>query len=266
MENLSKSKSYAPTQAMINNAKRGLALREKYNRGGLDTSEAGEQGIGSGVARARDIINGNLSIDSVKKMYNFFNRHEENYLPNKKEADGGPTAGMIAWLLWGGTAGRAWARKILKEEGSLKSFKRDITEQELSEEDKIVKEDLQITKSVNEELKQATFIVMVPDEVDLHGDVITEDEVRKACHNFNKFCMKANLFHLVQTDTFEIAESYIAPTDFILGDKFVKKGTWLCTLQVLDDKLWQLIKSGEVNGVSIGAMAKVEYLDGQPPD
>lgn len=261
MENLSKLKSYAPTQAMINNAKRGLALREKYNRGGLDTSEAGEQGIGSGVARARDIINRNLSIDSVKKMYNFFNRHEENYLPNKKEADGGPTAGTIAWLLQGGTAGRAWARKILKEEGILKSFKRDITEQELSEEDKIVKEDLQITKSVNEELKQATFIVMVPEEVDLHGDVTTEDEVRKACHNFNKFCMKANLFHLVQTDTFEIAESYIAPTDFILGDKFVKKGTWLCTLQVLDDKLWQLIKSGEVNGVSIGAMAKVEYLD-----
>lgn len=261
MENLSKSKSYATTQTMINNAKRGLALREKYNRGGLDTSEAGEQGIGSGVARARDIINGNLSIDSVKKMYNFFNRHEENYLPNKKEADGGPTAGTIAWLLWGGTAGRAWARKILKEEGILKSFKRDITEQELSEEDKIVKEDLQITKSVNEELKQATFVVMVPEEVDLHGDVTTEDEVRKACHNFNKFCMKANLFHLVQTDTFEIAESYIAPTDFILGDKFVKKGTWLCTLQVLDDKLWQLIKSGEVNGVSIGAMAKVEYLD-----
>lgn len=261
MENLSKSKSYAPTQAMINNAKRGLALQEKYNRGGLDTSEAGEQGIGSGVAHARDIINGNLSINSVKKMYNFFNRHEENYLPNKKEADGGPTAGTIAWLLWGGTAGRAWARKILKEEGILKSFKRDITEQELSEEDKIVKEDLQIAKSVNEELKQATFIVMVPEEVDLHGDVTTEDEVRKACHNFNKFCMKANLFHLVQTDTFEIAESYIAPTDFILGDKFVKKGTWLCTLQVLDDKLWQLIKSGEVNGVSIGAMAKVEYLD-----
>lgn len=261
MENLSKSKSYAPTQAMINNAKRGLALLEKYNRGGLDTSEAGEQGIGSGVARARDIINGNLSINSVKKMYNFFNRHEENYLPNKKEADGGPTAGTIAWLLWGGTAGRAWARKILKEEGILKSFKRDITERELSEEDKIVKEDLQIAKSVNEELKQATFIVMVPEEVDLHGDVTTEDEVRKACHNFNKFCMKANLFHLVQTDTFEIAESYIAPTDFILGDKFVKKGTWLCTLQVLDDELWQLIKSGEVNGVSIGAMAKVEYLD-----
>ena len=32
-------------------------------------------------------------------------------------------------------------------------------------------ETVQVVKSVNEELKQATFVVMVPDEVDLHGDV-----------------------------------------------------------------------------------------------
>jgi len=261
MENINKSKSYAPTEAMKNNAKRGLALREKYNRGGLDSSQAKEEGVGSGVARARDIINGNLSLDTVKRMHNFFNRHEANYDPGKKESDGGPTAGTIAWLIWGGSAGRAWSRKILKEEGILKSFRRDIREDELSTEDNIPKESLQITKAYNEELKQATFVVMVPDEVDLHGDVTTEEEVRKACHNFNKFCMKANLFHMVETDSFEFAESYIAPADFVLGDKFVKKGTWLCTLQVHDDNLWSLIKSGEINGVSIGALAKVEYLE-----
>jgi hypothetical protein len=251
-------KSYTPTEAIRNNAIRGLALREKYNRGGLSTNGAG---ITSSVARARDIINGNLSLDAVKKMYNFFNRHEDNYQPIKKEADGGPTAGTIDWLLCGGSAGRAWARKILKEEGILKSFRREITKEELSTEDMIPRESLQITKATNEELMQATFVVMVPEEVDLHGDVTTEDEIRKACHNFNKFCMKANLFHLVETDAFEFVESYIAPTDFILGDRFVKKGTWLCTIQCLDPKLWQLIKSGDINGVSIGALAKVEYLD-----
>lgn len=120
---------------------------------------------------------------------------------------------------------------------------------------------VQVVKSVNEELKQATFIVMVPDEVDLHGDITSEDEVRKACHNFNKFCGNANLFHVAQTDKFEFAESYIAPTDFVLGDKFVKKGTWLTTLQILDDTLWELVKSGEVNGVSIGAIASVTIIE-----
>jgi len=256
-----KAKSYKPSQAMVNNAKRGLALREKYGRGGLDTREAGKQGIGSGVARARDIIEGNLSLDTVKRMYSFFSRHEKNYQPKKKMPDGGATAGTIAYLTWGGSAGFAWARSILKKEGIVKSYNKDITDLELNTEDELPGVKLPITKAVDEDLKQATFIVMVPDEVDLHGDVTTEAEVRKACHNFNKYSMKANLFHLVETDTFEFCESYCAPSDFVLGDKFVRKGTWLATIQSLDDSLWTLIKSGEINGLSIGALASVQDIE-----
>lgn len=120
---------------------------------------------------------------------------------------------------------------------------------------------LKVEKALNEELKQATFIVMVPDEIDLHGDVTSVEEVRKACFNFNKYSMQANLFHLVETETFEFAESYIAPTDFVLGETEVKKGTWLATVQCLDDDLWELIKSGEICGLSIGALASVEEIE-----
>lgn len=118
-----------------------------------------------------------------------------------------------------------------------------------------------ITKSKNEDLMQATFVVMVPDEVDLHGDITSEEEIRKACHNFNKFSMQPNLFHLQETTTFEFAESYISPVDFVLEDKLIKKGTWLCTIQCLDPDLWALVKSGEINGVSIGALAVAEDLE-----
>jgi hypothetical protein len=261
MQEVLKAKSYKPTQAMINNAKRGLALREKYGRGGLDASQAKSEGVGSGVARARDIINGSLSLDTVKRMYAFFSRHEKNYQPKKKMPDGGATAGTVAWLLWGGSAGLAFARRILKQEEIVKSYNKDITDLELNTEDELPGVKLPITKALDEELKQATFIVMVPDEVDLHGDVTTEAEVRKACHNFNKYSMKANLFHLVETDTFEFCESYCAPSDFVLGDKFVRKGTWLATIQSLDDSLWTLIKSGEINGLSIGALASVQDIE-----
>jgi len=120
---------------------------------------------------------------------------------------------------------------------------------------------LQIRKSLNEELMQATFVVMVPDEPDVHGDITSLEEVRKACFNYNKFCMKANLFHITQTDTFEIAESYIAPVDFVLNERVVKAGTWLTTIQCKDSDLWELIKSGDINGVSIGALATVETLE-----
>lgn len=122
---------------------------------------------------------------------------------------------------------------------------------------------LKVEKATNEELKQATYIVLVPDEVDLQGDIVSEDEVRKACHDFNKYSMQANLFHLVETETFEFVESYIAPTDFMLGDKEVKKGTWLATVQALDDTLWELMKSGEICALSIGALASVEEIENE---
>jgi hypothetical protein len=258
VETINKAKSFAPTDAMRNNARRGLALREKYNRGGLDASQAKSEGVGSGVARARDIINGNLSLDTVKRMYAFFSRHEKNYNPKKKMPDGGPTAGTIAWLLWGGSAGLAFARRVLKQEDILKSYIKDITDTEVNSEDILPGVKLPVTKAVDEELKQVTYVAMIPDHTDLHGDYTSENEVRKAKESFNKSMMRANLFHLVMTDTFDVIESYLAPCDMVLNDQFVKKSTWLMTLQVHDDTLWQMIKDDEVTGISIGALASVE--------
>lgn len=120
---------------------------------------------------------------------------------------------------------------------------------------------VQITKAVNEELKQATFLVLAPDEVDLQGDTYSADEVRKACHNFNQHCMTANLLHLVETDTFDIVESYISPVDMILNDVVIKAGSWMSVLQIYSDEIWSEIKDGNLTGVSIGATANTEYLD-----
>lgn len=109
----------APIKAQ-DNAKRGLELRREWGRGGTAV----------GVARARDLSNGaDLSIDTIKRMAQF-NRHRQNYRPDKKESDGGPTAGTIAWLLWGGTEGVDWAIKISNEtmKKEIKSFPFEIKE------------------------------------------------------------------------------------------------------------------------------------------
>lgn len=264
-----KAKSYAPTEAMKNNARRGLALREKWKRGGLSTAEAGEQGIGSGVARARDIINGNLSLESVKRMYAFFSRHEKNYQPKKKMPDGGPTAGTIAWLIWGGSSGLAWSRSILRQEDILKSYQKEITKAELEAEDNLLGVNLPITKAVNEEKRLATFLVLEPQDDDgttndLHQDWYDAEMVEKSCHNFNRYCMKANLLHLMPTSDIEFLESYIQKADCILGDKYIKRGSWLATIYVHEtpegDKIWEGIKSGYFNGLSIQAMGTVENI------
>lgn len=118
-----------------------------------------------------------------------------------------------------------------------------------------------ISKSTDEALKQVTFVVMVPDVEDAHGDITSEDEVRKACHNFNTLCRTPNLFHLKSTNLFDFVESYIAPTDMKIGEHEVIKGTWLAVLQVHDDALWGEITSGNISGLSIGAVASVEELE-----
>ncbi len=90
-------------------ARRGLELRKKHGKGGLTTQEAGKQGIGSGVARATSLANGEkVSYEIIKRMAAFFSRHEKN------KSGGEDDAGRIAWMLWGSDAGRAWANRIIK--------------------------------------------------------------------------------------------------------------------------------------------------------
>lgn len=97
---------FVPPQTVRDNAKRGLELRAKHNRGGTEV----------GVARARDLSNGRaLSLDTIKRMVSYFARHE---VDKQGEGWGVDSAGYIAWLLWGGDAGRSWATKINNEQTS----------------------------------------------------------------------------------------------------------------------------------------------------
>jgi hypothetical protein len=92
-----------PTDAMAAEARRGLDWRKEYNRGGTAV----------GVARANQLVNKeNLSDDTVKRMHSYFSRHEvdkqgQGFSPGE---EGYPSAGRIAWALWGGDPGQSWAR------------------------------------------------------------------------------------------------------------------------------------------------------------
>lgn len=245
--------SYKTTQAMKNAARRGLELREKWNRGGLDTRQASSEGVGSGVARARDIIEGSLSLDSVKRMAAFFSRHEKNFRPDVKESDGGPTAGTIAWYLWGGSPGKAWSDSVLNREEKLEKdngFSIPLIEH--------------LSKATDNLLKQVTYVAMRANSTDSQGDFTSEEEVRKAKESFNKALKKknmSNLMHLYKTDSFEVIESYCSLAEMQIGDDKVYKGDWLITLQLFDDDLMNGILKGDFVGLSIGARAKVEYLE-----
>lgn len=91
-----------PTDSMVEEAQRGLDWREEFGRGGTEV----------GVARARDIINKReLSPETIRRMVSYFARHEVDKQGQgfSQGEEGYPSAGRIAWALWGGDAGKTWA-------------------------------------------------------------------------------------------------------------------------------------------------------------
>jgi hypothetical protein len=98
---------FSPPQGARNNAKRGLELRREFGRGGTAV----------GVARARDISNGkSLPLETINRMVSYFARHEVDKKGENWGNASNPSRGYIAWLLWGGDAGKTWADSIAERE------------------------------------------------------------------------------------------------------------------------------------------------------
>jgi hypothetical protein len=99
---------FSPPEGVRNEAAKGLEWRKEHGRGGTEV----------GVARARDLSNGkSISPETAKRMNSYFARHEvdkqgEGWSPGD---DGFPSAGRIAWALWGGDPGKAWAAKLVRQ-------------------------------------------------------------------------------------------------------------------------------------------------------
>lgn len=98
---------FVPPIGVREAAKTGLKMRDEFNRGGTMV----------GVARARDLSNGKtISASTIMRMVSYFARHEvdksgRGWSPG---TDGYPSAGRIAWLLWGGDPGRTWANAMAR--------------------------------------------------------------------------------------------------------------------------------------------------------
>jgi len=92
-----------PPAAVARTAKRGLAARKKYKRGGTAV----------GVARARDLSRrANVSQRTIDRMYSYFSRHRASRYENAKRISDPTSAARIADDLWGGSSGFRWAKKV----------------------------------------------------------------------------------------------------------------------------------------------------------
>ncbi len=97
---------FKPPKKAQENAARALEVRSD--------KPASQRGMTSvGIARARDLKNGKrLSPDTVRRMLSYFQRHESDKQGSTWKEQG---KGWQAWMGWGGDAGYAWSRKVVRQ-------------------------------------------------------------------------------------------------------------------------------------------------------
>jgi hypothetical protein len=132
MEYMSKAETYSPNDGMKSAARTAIKWKEEGKAKGAGTAV--------GWGRARDIVAGrSMSLSVVKRMYSFFSRHEvdkkgKGFNPGE---EGYPSKGRVMWQAWGGDAGFAWSRAIVKrneDKALFVDFGKDLTKaQKLTE-------------------------------------------------------------------------------------------------------------------------------------
>ena len=142
-----------PTDAMAKEAQQGLDMRKEFNRGGTMV----------GVARANQLVRKEkLSISTVKRMYSFFSRHEVDKRAEgfRRGEEGYPSAGLIAWKLWGGDSAFSWAKR--KRSQIIAEEDKQLSEYEFIDS---AEDEKQLTGAVKEGLKNK-----VKEHNDKYGD------------------------------------------------------------------------------------------------
>lgn len=100
---------YTIPKAAQEEAKRGLAWRKEHHRGGTPV----------GVNSARTLAaGGQIGLEKVRHIAKYFPRHEVDKKGKgyRVDEEGYPSAGRIAWALWGGDAAWRWAHAIVERE------------------------------------------------------------------------------------------------------------------------------------------------------
>lgn len=263
-EILEKAKSYQPPLGVQDAAARGLMLRGKHKRGGTEV----------GVARARDLKNGRrVSIDTIKRMVNFFTRHQSDLKApsnNNPKDPGYPGAGLVAHLLWGGNPGRRWAEKILRQ------YEREQA-----------KKSIPVYKA--DDAKRIVYgVVLDPYIIDGHDDYLSPATIEETAHNWLANSRTVGIEHNGKIDA-QVVESWIHPypssEDYknaiegrphsakrtAFGSDHVHSGSWILGVK-LSPEHWKKVQAGDLNAFSIGgfgtrepmeesAMPKVDFIE-----
>ena len=140
--------------------------------------------------------------------------------------------------------------------------KKEAEERDFERVAEVCPEKLMICKR-DDEKRIVTGIVLEPDVVDLQGDIITEDEIEKSAAFFLQKSRTIGFRHRKKAKA-NLVGSMVMPAAFTLkgpnGKQKVRKGTWLISVHVPDDKEWSDIKKKDINAFSVGGFGSREPI------
>ena len=104
-----------------------------------------------------------------------------------------------------------------------------------------------------EEAKRLVFgVVLEPDTEDLQGDILEAHVIEEAAHAYLANSRIVAEQHAYLAEDVSVVESYLAPTDFQMGDETIRNGSWVMAVHIANDELWEGVTKGEFTGFSIG--------------
>lgn len=96
-------KQRTPPFTVARQAEKGFKLRREHGRGGTEV----------GRRRAQQLMDREPVTDrDIKSIYSYFARHTVDEQGNGWADKDRPSAGYIAWLLWGGDAAERWVYRL----------------------------------------------------------------------------------------------------------------------------------------------------------
>ncbi|AUQ62339.1 XkdF-like putative serine protease domain-containing protein [Phaeobacter inhibens] len=111
----------------------------------------------------------------------------------------------------------------------------------------------------NDDMMRAYGVVYAPDQEDAHGDTADADTIRKAQAEFMREGRLKNIDteHSFTSEMAYVAESWLVRK----GDPLFPnepEGSWAVGIQIGDPDLWKQLKSGELTGISLAGIARME--------
>ena len=223
-------------ESVKNNAKAVLKYVEENGWGSCGT-DVGKQ-------RANQLAKGEpISEETIRRMYSYLSRHEVDLESSKGYGDG---CGKLMYDSWGGKSALSWA------ESKIKSIDKE----------KMSKQKFQ----TDDEKRIVIGPAMIPDlrifRKDSKGNpyyvYFSSDTIKMIAEKYmrNKYIDNNDQMHdgKAVSDVY-VFESWIKEsendksTDYGYGELPI--GTWFVSMKVKNDKIWEKVKQGQLNGFSV---------------